>query len=102
MPYSIVQHFILFFPLLGSTTCSRSLPLSSRPLVLKTNSAEAEAFATSPDVQGITSLVATHVLRQHTFPLFVVTVLYVALYVAFKIVGDPLLALVKVMSRLYV
>lgn len=39
---------------------------------------------------------ADHVLRQHVFPLFVLTVLFFVLYFAFRIVGDPLLKLVKV------
>lgn len=60
------------------------------------NSDGAEEYAFSENVTGLLSLVSTHVLRRHTFPLFVVTFLYAALYVIFKIVGDPVLRLVKV------
>lgn len=35
-------------------------------------------------------------LRKHVFPLFVLTAVFVALYVAYKVVGDPLLQLIKV------
>lgn len=49
--------------------------------------------------EGVSGLVADHVLRQHVFPLFALTVLFFALYVAFRIVGDPLLKLVKVRER---
>ncbi len=44
----------------------------------------------------MTGLVADHVLRRHAFPLFVLTALFVALYVVYKVVGDPVLQLVKV------
>lgn len=43
----------------------------------------------------MSGLVADHVLRKHVFPLFVLTALFIALYVAYKIVGDPLLQIVK-------
>lgn len=59
-------------------------------------SAEAEAFADALQGDGVSGLVANHVLRQHVFPLFVFTVLFLALYVAYNIVGDPLLKLLKV------
>lgn len=44
----------------------------------------------------MSGLVADHVLRTHVFPLFVLTALFIALYVVYKIVGDPVLQLVKV------
>lgn len=44
----------------------------------------------------MSGLVADHVFRKHVFPLFVFTVLFFALYVTYKIVGDPVLKLVKV------
>lgn len=39
---------------------------------------------------------ADHVLRQHVFPLFVLTAAFIAVYVVYKIVGDPVLQLIKV------
>lgn len=42
---------------------------------------------------------ADHVLRRHAFPLFVLTTLFIALYVVYKVVGDPVLQLVKVCRR---
>lgn len=50
-------------------------------------------------MKGVTSLVAQHVLREHTVLLFVAMVIYMALYVAFKVVGDPLLRIVKVRKK---
>lgn len=44
----------------------------------------------------MSGLVADHVLREHVFPLFVLAALFVAVYVVYKIVGDPVLQLVKV------
>lgn len=60
---------------------------------------EAQAIAEALDGQGMSGLVADHVLRKHVFPLFVLTAVFVALYVAYKIVGDPLLQLIKVSHR---
>lgn len=57
---------------------------------------EAQAIAEALDGQGVSGLVADHVLRKHVFPLFVLTALFIALYVVYKIVGDPVLQLVKV------
>ncbi|CBJ32340.1 conserved unknown protein [Ectocarpus siliculosus] len=56
---------------------------------------EAQTIAEALDGQGMSGLVADHVLRKHVFPLFVLTALFIALYVAYKIVGDPLLQIVK-------
>ena len=61
-------------------------------------SAEAEAFSDALQGKGVSGLVVNHVLRRHVFPLFVFTVLFLALYVAYKIVGDPVLKLLKVRS----
>lgn len=44
----------------------------------------------------MSGLVADHVLRKHVFPLFVLTALFIALYVVYKVVGDPVLQLLKV------
>lgn len=44
----------------------------------------------------MSGLVADHVLRKHVFPLFVLTALFIAVYVVYKIVGDPVLQLIKV------
>lgn len=43
-------------------------------------------------------MVADHALRKHTFPLFVLMILLLGLYVAYNIVGDPLLTLLKVIE----
>ena len=59
-------------------------------------SEDAEVFADALQGQGVSGLVADHVLRRHVFPLFVLTALFVAVYVVYKIVGDPVLQLVKV------
>lgn len=59
-------------------------------------SAEAEAFSEALQGKGVSGLVTNHVLRRHVFPLFVFTVMFLVLYVAYNIVGDPLLKLLKV------
>ncbi|CAM9493483.1 unnamed protein product [Ectocarpus sp. 4 AP-2014] len=61
---------------------------------------EAQTIAETLDGQGVSGLVADHVLRKHVFPLFVLTALFIALYVAYKIVGDPLLQIVKASALL--
>eukprot|EP00903_Cladosiphon_okamuranus_P011141 g10515.t1 len=62
-------------------------------------SEEAEAIADALQGQGVSGLVADHVLREHVFPLFVLTALFVTVYVVYKIVGDPVLQLVKLVLR---
>lgn len=57
---------------------------------------EAQAFSDALQGEGVSGLIANHVLRKHVFPLFVFTVLFLGLYVAYNIVGDPLLMLLKV------
>jgi len=71
-------------------------PTVPSPIGTNPCSEEAEAIAKALDGQGMTGLVADHVLRRHAFPLFVLTTLFIALYVAYKVVGDPVLQLVKV------
>eukprot|EP00904_Undaria_pinnatifida_P008352 jgi/Undpi1/4647/HiC_scaffold_18.g08001.m1 len=56
---------------------------------------EAQAFSDALQGEGVSGLIANHVLRKHVFPLFVFTVLFLGLYVAYNIVGDPLLMLLK-------
>lgn len=62
-------------------------------------SEEARDIAEALDGQGFSGLVADHVLRRHVFPLFVITALFIALYVVYKVVGDPVLRLLKVGER---
>eukprot|EP00752_Nemacystus_decipiens_P003601 g3320.t1 len=69
------------------------------PLALLMHIDEARAIAQALDGQGMTGLVADHVLRKHVFALFVLTTLFVTVYVVYKIVGDPLLQLVKLVLR---
>lgn len=69
-------------------------PAKPKPIVSRCSD-EAQSIAEALDGQGMSGLVADHVLRKHVFPLFVLTALFIALYVAYKIVGDPLLQIMK-------
>ena len=64
-------------------------------------SAEAEAFSNALQGEGVSGLIADHALRQHAFPLFVLTVLFLGLYVAYNIVGDPVVKLLKVCALVW-
>lgn len=59
---------------------------------------KAEAMVAELRGQGFTELVTDHVLRKHTFPLFIITILLLGMYIAYIIVGDPLLKLLKVIE----
>lgn len=81
----------------GSLEYHDLFPFHPADLQIPNNSQEAEDLAkVLQEGGGLPGLVADHVLRKHVFPLFVVTAVMFTLYVVYKIVGDPVLRLIKV------